>query len=67
MLAAEGAMADTDNAPETLLGDLATLEPSQRREVAAVQQTVAETFAEVPDGRNTAHALRLLAYWLDPS
>jgi hypothetical protein len=29
--------------------------------------TVAETFAEVPNGRHTAHTLRQLAHWLDPS
>ena len=27
---------------------------------------VAENFAGVPDGRNTAHTLRLLAHILDP-
>ena len=26
---------------------------------------VAEIFAGVPDGRQTAHTLRLLAHWLD--
>jgi hypothetical protein len=29
--------------------------------------TVAETFAGVPDGRHTAHTLRLLAHFLDPT
>ena len=28
---------------------------------------MAETFAEVPDGRHTVHTLRLLAHWLDPT
>ena len=28
---------------------------------------MAETFAEVPDGRHTVHTLRLLAHWLDPA
>ena len=30
-------------------------------------RTVAETFAKVPDGRQTAHTLRLLAHFLDAS
>lgn len=38
---------------------------SQRREVAKELRKVAETFAEVPDGRPTAHTLGLLAHWLD--
>jgi hypothetical protein len=40
-----------------LLDDLAALDPPQRREVAVVLRNVAETFAEVPDGRDAAHAL----------
>jgi hypothetical protein len=35
------------------------------REVAAALGNVAETFAGVPDGRDTAHTLRLLAHFLD--
>ena len=58
-------MADTDNTPETLLADLAALNPAQRREVAKELRKVAETFVEVPDGQHTAHTLRLLAHWLD--
>ena len=37
----------------------------QRRAVAAALRTVAETFAEVPDGRDTAYALRMLPHMLD--
>jgi hypothetical protein len=47
------------------LGDLAALDPPQRRDVAIELRTVAETFAGVPDGRHTPHALRLLAHFLD--
>jgi hypothetical protein len=28
---------------------------------------MAETFAEVPDGLHTAHTLRMLAHFLDPT
>ena len=50
-------MADTDNTPETLLADLAALNPAQRREVAKELRKVAETFAGVPDGRHTGDTL----------
>ena len=60
-------MADTDNTPETLLPDLAALVPPQRLGVAKELREVAKAFADVPDGRNTAHALGLLAHWLDPT
>lgn len=43
---------------------LAALDPAQRREVATELRRVAENFAEVPDGRDTAHALRMLAHML---
>ena len=39
--------------------------PQQRCEVAKELRKVAETFAEVPDGRDTAHTLGLLAHMLD--
>ena len=58
-------MADIDKNPATLLAELAALEPSQRREVAKELRRVAETFAGVSDGRDTAHTLRLLAHFLD--
>ena len=50
-----------------LLDELAALDPPTRREVAKELRKVAETFAEVPDGRRTAQALRLLAHILDPT
>lgn len=59
-------MAHNKKTPAMLLDDLAALDPSQRREVAKELREVAETFTQVPDGRHTAHSLRLLAHWLDP-
>ena len=59
-------MTDARRASATLLDELAALDPAQRREVAKELREVAETFAEVPDGRHTAHTLGLLAHWLDP-
>ena len=63
----QGAIADTENPAARLLDELAALDPHQRREVAKELRKVAETFAEVPDGGPTAHALRLLAHLIDPS
>ena len=60
-------MADTEKTAAMLLDDLAALDPPQRRQVAKELRQMAETFAEVPDGRNTAHTLGLLAHWLEPS
>ena len=45
----------------TLFDDLTALNPPRRREVPEEVRHVAETFAEVPDGKHTAHTLRLLA------
>jgi hypothetical protein len=59
-------MADTEKTAATLLAELAALDPPQRREVAKELRKAAENFAGVPDGRNTAHTLRLLAHMLDP-
>ena len=58
-------MADTEQTPAALLDELAALEPARRRELAKQLRKVAETFAEVPDGRDTAHTLGLLARMLD--
>ena len=58
-------MGDTDKTPETLVHELAALDLPQRRQVAAALRSVAETFAGVPDGRDTAHTLRMLAHMLD--
>ena len=54
-------MADNKKTPAVLLDDLAALDPTRRRTVAKELRKVAETFAEVSDGRNTAYTLRLLA------
>jgi hypothetical protein len=51
-------MADSEQTAATLLDGLAALDPAQLREVASVLRRVAETFAQVPDGRDTAHTLR---------
>ena len=60
-------MAETDKTTAMLLDELDVLDPPQRREMAAALRTVAETVAGVPDGRDTAHALGLLAHLIDPS
>ena len=59
-------MAETEKTAATLLAELAALDPPQRREVPKELRMVAENLAGVPDGRNTAHTLRLLAHILDP-
>ena len=67
MLAKGEVMADNEKTPTSLLDDLAapSLDPPQRREVADELRKVAETLAGVPDGRHTAHTLRLLAHMVD--
>jgi hypothetical protein len=60
------AMADTEKTPAMLLDELATLDPAQRREVAKELRQVAETFADVPDGKTASHVLGVLAHLLDP-
>jgi hypothetical protein len=47
-------VADTEKTPAMLLNELAALDLRQRREVAAALRMVAETFAGIPDGRDTA-------------
>ena len=56
---------NTEKSPATLLDKLTALDSAQRSEVAKELRNVAETFAEVSDGRNTAYILGLLAYLLD--
>ncbi len=48
-----------------LLDELAALAPAQRREVAKELRNLSDTFAEVPDGKTTAHVLGVLAHLLD--
>ena len=57
-------MADKKTAAR-LLDELTGLDPAQRRQVAKRLRKVAESFAGVPDGRNMARTLGLLAHWLD--
>jgi hypothetical protein len=59
-------MANADKAAEMLLDELATLDPSARRDLAKKLRRVAETFAEVPDGKTATHVLGMLAHMLDP-
>ena len=59
-------MADSEKTPATLLDELAALDLGHRREVATEWRTVAETFAEVPDGKSASHVLGVLAHVLDP-
>jgi hypothetical protein len=50
-----------------LLNELAALNLARRRELAAALSGVAETLAEVPDGKTTSHVLGVLAHLLDPA
>ena len=67
MLVGGGAVAITNKTSTTLVDELAALDPTGRRELAAVLRGVAETFAEVPDAKTTSHVLGVLAHLLDPS
>jgi hypothetical protein len=58
-------MADTEKTPATLLDELVALDRAQRCEVATELRKVAETLAEVPDGKTTSHVLGVLAHLLD--
>jgi hypothetical protein len=59
-------MADTQEvSPATLLDQLASLDPQERREVAAIVRRLSENPAEVPDGKTASHVLGVLAHILD--
>jgi hypothetical protein len=61
-------MADPEHvSPATLLDQLASLEPPERRNVATIVRSLSETLAEVPAGKTTSHVLGVLAHLLDPS
>ena len=61
-------MADTEEpSPATLLDQLASLDPQERREVAAIVRRLSENLAEAPDGKTTSHVLGVLAHLLDPA
>ncbi len=60
-------MADTHEvSPATLLDQLASLDPQERREVATIVRRLSENLAEVPDAKTTSHVLGVLAHVLDP-
>ncbi len=59
-------MADTHKTSTMLLDELAALDPKRRRELAMALRGVAETLAEVSDGKTTSHVLGVLARLLDP-
>ena len=59
-------MADTEKTAATLLDELVALGRAQRCEVAEELREVAETLAEVPDGKRASHVLGVLAHLLDP-
>jgi hypothetical protein len=62
----DGIMADAQEvSPATLLDQLASLDPQERREVAAIARRLSENLAEVPDGKTTSHVLGVLAHLLD--
>jgi hypothetical protein len=59
-------MADAQEvSPATLFDQLASLDPQERREVAAIARRLYENLAEVPDGKTTSHVLGVLAHRLD--
>jgi hypothetical protein len=59
-------MADPEQAsPATLLDQLASLDPQERREVAAIVRRLSETLTEVADGKTASHTLGVLAHLLD--
>ena len=61
-------MADTQEvSPATLLDQLASLDPLERREVAAIVRRLSGNLAEVSDGKTTSHVLGVLAQLLDPA
>ena len=62
-----GIMSDNELSPTMLLDELATLDPAQRRVVAEELRKVADTFAEVSDGKTASHVLGVLAHLLDSS
>jgi hypothetical protein len=67
MLVSGGAVADTNNTSTMLVDELAALDPAHRRELAAALRGVAQTLAEVSDGKTTSHVLGVLAHLLDPA
>jgi hypothetical protein len=67
MLVGGGAVADANNTSTKLVDELAALGSARRRELAAALRNVAETLAEVRDGKTASHVLGVLAHLLDPA
>lgn len=61
-----GAVANTNKTTRMLIDQLAALDPARRRELAAALRTVAETVADVRDGKTASHVVGVLAHLLDP-
>lgn len=66
-LTISGSTGTTQMPSPSLLGELASMNPRARREVATVLGQVSETFSQVPDGKTTSHVVGVLAHLLDPS
>jgi hypothetical protein len=54
MLVGGGAVANTNKTSTLLVDELAALDPARRRELAAALRSVADTLAEVRDGKKTS-------------
>jgi hypothetical protein len=67
MLAGGEAVPDNKKTPATLLDELVALDRVRRCDVAEELRKLAETFAEVLDGKTTSYVLGVLAHLLDPS
>jgi Phage integrase family len=67
MLFGGGSVADTNNTSTMLLHELAALDMAHRLQLATALRRLAETFAEVGDGKTAAHTLGVLAHLLDPA
>ena len=60
-------MSDTNKTPTMLVDELAALDPAQRRELAAALRSVADTLAEVRDGKTASHVVGVFAHLLEPA
>jgi hypothetical protein len=60
-----GGMSDDEIFRTTLLDELASLEPEERRELTTTLRMVSKTIAEVPDGKMASHTLGVIAHLID--
>lgn len=60
-------MANTNTTSAMLVDELAALDPTRRQEPAAALRSVAETLAEVRDGKTASRVVGVLAHLLDPA